>query len=294
MLRSMTGYGRAEAAGDDYLVQAEIRSVNGRFLKTHTKLPPQLTRFETDVEKVIKRRFSRGTIDVYVKFERVSNPGGYTFNVKAAHGYLQQLDALKDKFGFKGEATIDLLSTLPGVLTAEEESEHDVERLRPLIESAVSRAAEQVAAMRAKEGEELARDVANHLRTVESLLEQVKSSIPRALDEYKQRLRERVRQMLSDSDVNVTDQDLAREIVFYIERSNISEELARLASHIKQFDVIMHNGGSAGRQMEFLGQEMHREANTMGAKVNDAELSNVVTAIKTAIDKIREQVLNLE
>jgi len=294
MLRSMTGYGRAESLGDDCSVTAEIRSVNGRFFKVHSKLPPQLSRFEQDIEKLLKQSFSRGTIDLAMRFQRPSNPAGYTFNGEAARAYWRQLDKLKKEFGIEAPVTFELLATLPGVLESEAESPADAERLWPHVQAAVVGAANQLTHMREKEGIELKNDLAEHMGSITSVLDQIKERVPLALEEYKTRLRDRVRQLLNGTDVTVSDQDLAREIVLYIERSNISEELARLASHIKQFETTMSSPGPVGRQLEFIGQEMHREANTMGSKVNDAALSNFVTEIKTAIDKIREQVLNIE
>ena len=294
MLRSMTGYGRAESVGEDYTISAEIRSVNGRFFKAHCKLPMQFSRYEQEIEKVLKQVFSRGTIDISMKYQRPSNPGGYTFNADAARGYWQQLDRLRKEFGIEGVASFELLATLPGVLESEAESEVEFEKIWPHIQTSVLRAAENVTEMREKEGAALKNDLQEHLNTVSGLLEQIKKRIQPALEEYKARLRERVRQLLNGTDVAVNDQDLAREIVLFIERSNISEELSRLASHLAQFESSMNAPGPVGRQLEFIGQEMHREANTMGSKVNDAQLSNIVTEIKTAVDKIREQVLNAE
>jgi len=294
MLRSMTGYGRAASSGGDYVVEAEIRSVNGRFLKTHCKVPTQLTRFESEIEKLLKEKFARGTIDVYVKYERISNPGGYVFNAKAARGYWQQLQKVKEEFGLEANVSFELLSTLPGVLEAEEETEAEIEKLRPHIQAAVRGAAENVAEMREKEGAQLKNDLAGHLATVTQILEKMKARMPQALEDYRARFKERVAQLLEGTDIAPREKDLAREIVFYIERSDMSEELARMASHIAQFEDTMKTGGAVGRQLEFLGQEMHREANTMGSKANDPALSTLVTALKTTVDKIREQVLNVE
>ena len=294
ILRSMTGYGQAASTDGDYAVESEIRSVNGRFFKAHCKLPVQLTRFETAIEKILKETFSRGTIDVYLKFERTSNPGGYVFNADAARGYLEQLQKMKEEFDVDGKITFELLSTLPGVLETEEESEAEIEKLWPRIEAAVRGAAENATQMREKEGAELNNDVMAHLTDADKSLEKIKERIPHALQEYKARLKDRISQLMGDSEFSLRDQDLAREIVFYSERSDMSEEMARMASHILQFRGLMEAGGIIGRQLEFLGQEMHREANTMGAKANDSVLSSLVTALKTTVDKIREQVLNIE
>jgi len=293
MLMSMTGYGRAEAVGQDYAVEAEIRSVNGRFFKSHYKLPTQLSRFEAEIEKLLKKSFTRGTVDLYVKFTRTSNPGGYTFNTSAAKGYCRQLEKLKKEFNLEDEITLELLSTLPGVLESEESTDES-EKLWPLLRRAIDDAAENVRVMREKEGAELRKDFATHLDTIDGLLAAVRERLPQSLEEYKVRLKERVRQLLEGTDVKLNDQDLTREIVLYIERSDIAEELSRMASHLNQFRDIMSSGGAVGRQLEFLGQEMHREANTMGAKVNDSKLSTIVTSMKTTVDKVREQVLNIE
>ena len=294
MLRSMTGYGRDASGGGDYAVEAEIRSVNGRFLKIHCKVPTQLTRFESEIENLLKEKLSRGTVDIYLKFERVSNPGGYIFNAQAAQGYWQQFEKMKKEFSLDGNISFELLSTLPGVLVAEEESEAEIEKLRPYIEAAVRGAAQNVVEMREKEGAQLKDDLAGHLNTLTELLQKLKARIPQALDDYKSRFKERVAQLLEGTEIAPRERDLAREIVFYVERSDMSEELARMASHIAQFQDTMSAGGTVGRQLEFLGQEMYREANTMGSKANDPKLSTMVTALKTTVDKIREQVLNIE
>ena len=294
MLRSMTGYGRAESVADEYTISAEIRSVNGRFFKAHSKLPVQLSRYEQEIEKLLKQVFARGTIDISIKYQRPANPGGYVFNEEAARGYWQQLDRLRKEFGIEGAPTFELLATLPGVLESEAESEVEFEKIWPHIQTAVLRAADKVTEMREKEGTALKNDLLENAKSIVGQLERIKQRIPPALEEYKGRLRERVRQLLNGTDVSVSDQDLAREIVLFIERSNIAEEMTRLASHLAQFESTLNSPGPVGRQLEFIGQEMHREANTMGSKVNDAQLSNIVTEIKTAVDKIREQVLNVE
>jgi len=294
MLRSMTGYGRAESVGGDYSVQAEIKTVNGRFLKTHCKLPPQLSRFEPDVDRVLKQVFARGTVDIYLKYERLSNPGGYIFNAEAARGYWHQIKKMQEEFGIDDKASLELLTTLPGVLTAQEETEEEIERLLPHIDEAVRAAAERVTVMREKEGAELKADLFEHLRTVKSLLQNLMDRIPMALEGYKTRLRERIEQLLNGS-AQVAEQDLAREVAFYVDRTDISEEIARMASHVGQLEETLNSGaGAVGRQLEFIGQEMHREANTMGSKVSDAQLSIITTSLKSTIDKIREQVLNVE
>jgi len=294
MLRSMTGYGRAETATDAYAIDVEVRCVNGRFLKTHCKLPPELIRFESAIDKVLKSRFARGTVDVYVKFERTANPGGYVWNDKAARAYVRQLENLRRALGISSPVTFELLAALPGVLAAEEESDEQLNKVLPQIEQAVHEAISRAIKMREAEGVELQQDLLGHLDSIDEALAKIRQRLPMALAEYKQRFEERVRNLLSGTQVKLSQQDLEREVVFYIERSDMSEELSRMASHVLQFREAMANGGTVGRQLEFIGQEMHREANTMGSKANDAGLSALVTALKTTIDKIREQVLNVE
>jgi len=201
---------------------------------------------------------------------------------------------MQEEFGIGDKASLELLSTLPGVLTEQEETEEEIERLLPHIDEAVRAAAERVTVMREKEGAELKADLLEHLKTVKSLLQNLMQRIPNALDGYKTRLRDRIEQLLNGS-AQVAEQDLAREVAFYVDRTDISEEIARMASHVGQFEQTLNSdAGAVGRQLEFIGQEMHREANTMGSKVSDAELSIVTTSLKSTIDKIREQVLNVE
>ena len=294
MLKSMTGYGRAATTTDTSVIDVEVRCVNGRFLKTHAKLPPELIRFESAIDKLLKESFSRGTIDLYVKFERTTNPGGYVLNGKAVRAYLKQLEKLREEAGVSGPVTFELLAALPGVLTAEEESCEELDRLLPHIEDTCRDAIARAIAMREAEGVELKQDLLSHLDNLGEVLGRVRERLPQALSEYKARFEERVRALVDGTDVKLSRQDLEREVVFYIERSDMSEELSRMASHVLQFREAMENGGTMGRQLEFIGQEMHREGNTMGSKANDAELSTLVTALKTTIDKIREQVLNVE
>ena len=294
-LKSMTGYGRASGENDLASVLVELRSVNGRFFKLRSKVPPFLSSFEPGLEKLAKAAIRRGNVDLYLRYQPAPGAGAGSFDLDAMKHYCSQLNEAKEKLGVGGDVTIELLAMLPGCLQADgEPDEQQLEGLWPLVEKTARDALEQLDKMRLVEGKALADDLAGCCGRIRELLVDVKEKVPSVRENYTERLRQRIQTLLDSEGVEITPADLAREVAIFTERSDISEEIARLESHLGQFDDNLSNAADAGRTLEFLAQEMHREANTMGGKANDVDLAKTIIAIKTEVDKIKEQVPNVE
>jgi uncharacterized protein (TIGR00255 family) len=290
----MTGSGRARGQNESAAIQVEIRGVNGRFFRLFSKLPPFLTAFEARLEKLVRSQIQRGNIDLYVRYEPIGRGGAATFDASAMDYYRSQLEQLKNKLGVAGDVTLELLASLPGSLRNDDVREEELDRLWPLVDQVAREALERVDEMRQTEGQTLAEDLIARCARITELTAAVRARVPEALHQYAQRLRARINDLLADANADISPPDLAREAALFTERSDISEELSRLDSHIQQFGKTLAEAVDCGRRLEFLAQEMHREANTMGGKANDSELSKLIIDIKAEVDKIKEQVPNVE
>jgi uncharacterized protein (TIGR00255 family) len=294
LLRSMTGYGRARGENHAAAIGVEVRCVNGRFFRMFAKLPPFLTCFEARLEKLVRASVRRGNIDLYLRYEPIARGGAASFDLSAVQYYREQLEQLRRQLGLAGEISIELLANLPGSLRNDDLSEEETEQLWPLVERVTTEALERVDEMRVVEGKALAEDLTARCERIRELLGAIRARVPAALEGYCERLHQRINGLLARAGVEITASDLAREVALFTERSDISEELARLDSHLEQFHKTVAEAADAGRRLEFLAQEIHREANTMGGKANDAELSKLIIEIKAEVDKIKEQVPNVE
>jgi uncharacterized protein (TIGR00255 family) len=294
LLRSMTGYGRARGENHAAAIGVEVRCVNGRFFRMFAKLPPFLTCFEARLEKLVRASVRRGNIDLYLRYEPIARGGAASFDLSAVQYYREQLEQLRRQLGLSGEISIELLANLPGSLRNDDLSEEETEQLWPLVERVTTEALERVDEMRVVEGKALAEDLMARCERIRELLGAIRARVPAALEGYCERLHQRINSLLARAGVEITASDLAREVALFTERSDISEELARLDSHLEQFHKTVAEAADAGRRLEFLAQEIHREANTMGGKANDAELSKLIIEIKAEVDKIKEQVPNVE
>ena len=290
----MTGYGRARGENHAAAIGVEVRCVNGRFFRMFAKLPPFLTCFEARLEKLVRASVRRGNIDLYLRYEPIARGGAASFDLSAVQYYREQLEQLRRQLGLSGEISIELLANLPGSLRNDDLSEEETEQLWPLVERVTTEALERVDEMRVVEGKALAEDLMARCERIRELLGAIRARVPAALEGYCERLHQRINSLLARAGVEITASDLAREVALFTERSDISEELARLDSHLEQFHKTVAEAADAGRRLEFLAQEIHREANTMGGKANDAELSKLIIEIKAEVDKIKEQVPNVE
>ena len=290
----MTGYGQARWEGDGQAIVVEARSVNGRYLKIVPHLPNELAALERDLDKQIRRRVGRGTVDVYVRLELSGARAARPVNVDALRSYARQLQAVGEELGINVTLTGDALVILPGVLEADELAEEEAEALAGALRSAVDAALDELDRMRQAEGAHLREELLAHAEAIEAIVARVEAGHAEAQQQYVERLVERVNRLLQGTEIVVSPQDLAREVAIYTERSSVVEEVARLRSHIGQFRKALDQGEPVGRRLEFLAQEMHREVNTTGAKVADVGLSEEVVDLHGEVDKIREQVANIE
>ena len=291
MIKSMTGYGKGEASYGGGCITVEIRSVNHRYGEVYVKLPRNLVAFENDVRKTVSERLKRGKIEVFVQHEPGAESSPLTVNIPLAKAYYEVLSTLKETLGLADEVTLPLIAAQKDVLAAEAGNLMD-ETLGVSLMSAVRNAVENLEIMRTREGEALLADFRKRMETIKALAARVGERSPVVVSEYAARLQERLAQLCADS--AVSEDCLAQEVAVMADRCDITEELVRLDSHLKQFDAALSMGEPVGRKMDFLLQEMSREVNTMGSKANDAEIAHHVVELKTELEKIREQVQNIE
>lgn len=293
----MTGFGRAEMSDANGRICAEIRSVNGRFLKLGFKLPPRYGAFEDRVKTLLAERgVKRGSVDVSLYVESVgAGENGFGIDAKAAKAYAKQAKALAKSLGLKGEIPVQALLALPGVVTRAE-SEDDADEAWARCEPVLNEALNRFDAMRIKEGDAMAADVRGRMAELSAHREALRKDAPAALQRTIERFKERIQKLLQKAGIDQPlDKDiLEREVVLASDRTDISEELARLESHFAQMEAALADGGEAGKKLDFLTQELFRETNTIGSKANDQTITHRVVDMKNLIEKIREQVQNLE
>lgn len=269
----------------------EVRSVNGRFLKCVTRLPDELHGLEPAVETAVGALLGRGTVTVAVRFSDESDSAAATINVNALQRYLDQLEPLASDHGLSIDMTA--LAALPGVLTAGDDSDR-IEQSRAIVSGLVTEACTSLDEMRSREGAAMVEEIADHLDVISARLEQIAQRAPGVVDAYQQRLRQRMESLLAEVGAEVGQDDLLREVAVFAERSDITEEIVRLGAHVAQFRELLGEDGMIGRTLDFLSQEMLREANTIGSKCLDVEVGRWIVEVKGAVDRVKEQVQNLE
>lgn len=293
MILSMTGFGEAQLEHDGHAYHVEIRSVNNRYFKASLRLPEEFAFLEADIEQILRKRLTRGSLTLKLYIRDLSAAAAQDINLAAVRHYLDQLQSvIPPGAGF----SIDLatLATLPGVCQPHELSDEQRERSQALVTKLTDAAVERLVEMRSKEGKALAADLTAHCQVVRENLEAIRTRVPVVVDEYRRRLSQRVQQLVAESGVKLGEDDLLKEVAIYAERSDISEEIARLTSHLEQFAVAVDSREPAGRKLDFISQEMLREANTIGSKAGDAAVARHTIEIKGAIDRLKEQVQNVE
>jgi uncharacterized protein (TIGR00255 family) len=296
MIRSMTGFGSATAEADGCRFSVEVKSVNNRFFKATVRVPEELSLLESEIEAAVARRLGRGSVMVLVRFVPGGAVAATEVNPDAARSALTALLAALPA-ELRDRATVDLgaLLAVPGVLRSD-----GVERLaefaRPIVLRLLEDACTRVLEMRTREGEALARELARHGSTIREALRDVADRAPNATSAYQDRLRNRMNALLAEVGAVAAEADLLREVAVFAERSDVAEEVARLSGHLVQFDQVIapNHSEPAGRTLDFLSQEMLREANTIASKSQDVEIARKVVEMKTAIDRIKEQAANAE
>ncbi len=292
MLKSMTGYGRGEALIPGKKFTVELKAVNHRFCEVVLRLPRSFSQLEDRIRRLIQARVSRGRVDGFLGIEECEEK---TTTVKVdkalAAAYYKAMKELQEGLGIEGKIKLKYLIALPGVFTVEEPAEN-IEEWWPAVQEAVQIALENLVQMRATEGERLAGDLLKRVAQVSFLNENIKHRSPIVVEEYRDRLRKRLNDFLTEGCLDASR--LEAEAVLFAERSNITEETVRLESHLKQVRDCLTAGAPVGRKLDFLIQEMNRETNTIASKANDVEISRWVVEVKSELEKIREQVQNIE
>jgi uncharacterized protein (TIGR00255 family) len=295
LLQSMTGFGEAHCQQDGLAVAVEIRTINNRFFKLNVRAGEGYAALDTMVEAVVREAVHRGTIQVNIRVDRRHSPDDYRINVDVLERYRQQLVDLSSKWQCANcEPSLDALLPLPGVIDDASGATIDAAADWPIIEATLKIALENLGRMRTDEGRAMAADLTANCRLVAACLDQIERRAPLVVEDYRNRLFERLRRTLSELGAHLEPNDVIREVGLFTDRSDISEEIVRLRSHLDQFQQSMDLPESSGRKLDFLTQEMFRETNTIGSKANDVEIARHVIEIKTAVERIREMIQNIE
>ena len=292
MISSMTGYGKGEALSDGLAINIELRSVNHRYSDISIKAPRFMMPFENELRKLIGQSLKRGKIDLYIQTDFSGQLGQQpVLNKSLADEYMRVFNELNNHYSLSGGVSLELLATQRDVIAIQEQLPEEDEAIR-LIRAAVQSGLEKIVSMRQTEGEAMQQDMSTRLNALKGYLANVEQRAPIVVQEWQQKLNERLARL--PDDVSFDPQRVAQEIAVFADRSDITEEVTRFKSHIDQFELLFDSDEPVGRKMDFLSQELNREANTMGSKANDADLAKTVVEIKAELEKIREQVQNIE
>lgn len=298
MIRSMTGFGSATEQIEGVHYAVEVRSLNNRYFKSTIRLPEEISGLEAEIESILRNRLNRGSITLITKRYAAEGLLTHRINDAALVTYLDHLETLHEKFANRDQSiNIDLtaLLALPGVLQPEDERAL-MDTARPVTLKLVEQACTKLLDMRSREGANIRTDLHNQKRYILERVDIVAGRAPQVVEEYHTRLHTRVNDLLARSELKIDEKDLLREVAIYAERSDVSEEINRLRGHMEQMERIIDSNEiePAGRTLDFLTQELLREANTIASKSNDATISRAIVEVKGAIDRIKEQVQNVE
>ena len=292
MIKSMTGFGRCEKVTQEYKISVEMKGVNHRYLDLSIKMPKKFNYFEAGIRNLLKKDIKRGKVDIFINYE------GYTenklclkYNGALALEYMEYFKKMEAEFGIPNDVKVSSLARMPEVLTMEEAGEDD-ESIWKLLSTAVEEAAVQFVQSRETEGENLKRDLLGKLDYMSELVGCIEERSPNILAEYRARLEEKVRELLGAASID--EGRIATEVTIFADKICVDEETVRLRSHIENTRSELLAGGSIGRKLDFIAQEMNREANTILSKANDLEVSDWAITLKTEIEKVREQIQNIE
>lgn len=293
MIKSMTGFGRGQFSDDLYSFKVEIKAVNHRYNDLSIKMPKHMNYLEEKIKKIIKKKINRGKVDVYINLEYVEeSPIDIKVDINLAKSYKEALEMLSNELELDSDIRINNILSMSDIIKTEKK-ELDEDKIWLCLKDALEMAVKDIMVMKISEGEELKKDMVSHLDKIEELLIKIEERSPLVTIEYKEKLKERVANLL-DKDGEVDEDRINSEIVYFADKSNINEEIIRLKSHLKQFLSILKENDPVGRKLDFLIQEMNREINTIGSKASDMVISQNVVEVKSEIEQIREQVQNVE
>ncbi len=292
MIKSMTGFGRCEVTDGQWKMTVEIRAVNHRYLDVSVKMPKKLSIFESAIRTVLKEYMERGKVDVFVSYEDLSETGfALKYNEQLAGQYLTYLRQMAQTFGLENDIRVSTLSRYPEVFVMEEE-DTDEKELWTVLEQAVRGACEKFVEARAGEGEHLRNDLIAKLDQMNVYVDYIEQRSPEIIAEYRGKLQTKIADLLQDAQID--ENRIATEVTLFADKICVDEEVVRLRSHIKGMKEVLLAGGSMGRKLDFIAQEMNREANTILSKSNDLSISDMGINLKTDIEKVREQIQNIE
>lgn len=292
MICSMTGFGRSETVTEDYKLIVEIKAVNHRYSEFSIKMPKKLNLFETGIRTLLKEYINRGKVDIYITYEDYRESDAcIKYNSELAGTYLKYLRQIGQEFQVKDDISVMKLAGMPEVLSREEQNV-DEERLWELLERGLRVAAEKFVQTRQTEGEHLREDLMAKLDGMLNMVEYIEQESPLLIQQYREKLEAKVQELLEGSSID--ESRIVAEVVIYADKICVDEETVRLRSHINSTRTILLNGGSIGRKLDFIAQEMNREANTILSKANSLDISNTAIDLKTEIEKVREQIQNIE
>ena len=292
MIKSMTGFGRSEISDSERKVTVEMKSVNHRYFEPAVKMPKKLNVYEAGIRTTLKKYINRGKVDVFIIYEDYSeNKFCLKYNEDLANEYMSIFKYMSEQFDIDNDIKVSSLSRYPEVITMDEQNS-DEEEVWHILESAVKEACEQFVQSRITEGENLKNDMLGKLDYMLEVVGYIEERSPQIIQEYRERLEDKVKELLADS--NIDDSRIATEVTIFADKMCVDEELVRLRSHIESTKDTLMEGGSVGRKLDFIAQEMNREANTILSKSNDLDVSNWGIILKTEIEKVREQIQNIE
>ncbi|MDY3919412.1 MAG: YicC/YloC family endoribonuclease [Candidatus Limivivens sp.] len=292
MIKSMTGFGRSEILQGAHKFTVEMKSVNHRYFDVSIKMPKKLNFFEAAIRSVLKEYIQRGKVDVFISHEDLTETNlALKYNENIAGEYLKYYRQMAETFGLRDDVSVSVLGRSPEVFTMEEQSV-DEQEIWAVLEKALRDACSQFVAAREREGSALARDLIQKLDGMISEVESIELRYPQIMSAYREKLEMKVAELLGDTQIE--ESRIAAEVVLYADKICTDEETVRLKSHIRAAKAELANGGTIGRKLDFIAQEMNREANTILSKANDLETSNTAINLKTEIEKVREQIQNIE
>ena len=292
MIKSMTGFGRCEAVTDECKISVEIKAVNHRDLDLSIKMPKKFNYFEAAMRTLLKDYIQRGKVDVFITYEDYTEDQvSLKYNSTLAAEYMKNFEKMAEQFGLEDDVTVSMLSRCPEVLTMEQVPE-DEEHMWAMLQEVLKGAAENFVETRLREGENLKNDLIGKLDHMLSMVDFIEERSPKILEEYRQRLGDKVRELLQNSTID--ESRILTEVTVFADKICVDEETVRLRSHIEGMKKELLAGGSVGRKLDFIAQEMNRESNTILSKSNDLEISDQGILLKTEIEKVREQIQNIE
>lgn len=292
MIKSMTGFGRCEVLKDSRKFTVELKSVNHRYLDVNIRMTKKLNFFETSIRTLLKSYADRGKVDIFITYEDLSQSQvSVKYNAALAAEYLKYLNQMAEEFSLDNDVRVSTLSRYPEVFTMEECSE-DEDELWNGLKEALEGAFSQFVEMRTKEGERLKEDILLKLDLLSEQIRFIEERSPQIIAEYRTKLEEKMRELLEDTQID--DNRIAAEVILFADKICTDEEVVRLKSHIQHMKETLEESNGIGRKLDFIAQEMNREANTILSKANDLDISNRAISLKTEIEKIREQIQNIE